>query len=240
MSMQDFHGAAEPLTAAGLSAACVKLGVEFAEIWTVLSVETKGCGFLPDGRPSILFERHIFSRQTSGKFDRDHPSISNPKPGGYGKTGAAQYYRLHEAIALDRQAALESTSWGIGQVMGFNAGVVGCANVETLVAQAMHSEDDQLMHMARFIVAGGIDKALRSHNWAAFARGYNGANYAANKYDLLLAQYFSRWTSGPTPSLQTRADQMRLIAKGLYHGEVDGIEGRFTRAALEDEAQSSA
>src|SRR5699024_7120957 len=40
-----------------------KLQVEPAVIQAVKSVESKGHGFLEDGRPRILFEGHIFWRQ---------------------------------------------------------------------------------------------------------------------------------------------------------------------------------
>jgi N-acetylmuramidase len=73
-------------------------------------VETGGCRFLPDRRPVILFERHIFSRETNHTFDASNSDISNPHAGGYSAGGAAQYDRLQRALALDRKAALRSAS----------------------------------------------------------------------------------------------------------------------------------
>lgn len=235
MTMTDFRGAALPLTDAGIAAACRATGAEPADIWAVLSVETKGTGFLPDGRPRILFERHIFSSRTGSRFDQSHPSISHREPGGYSRKGSDEYYKLHEAIALDRKAALESASWGIGQVMGFNFRAVGASSAEVLVTQAMNSEDDQLMHMARFICSERLDGALRPHDWVTFAKGYNGPGYARNKYDIRLRQQHAKWAAGPLPDLAVRADQIRLSRKGLYAGSIDGIMGKFTRSALEAE-----
>lgn len=40
-----------------------KLGVELAAVKAVQEVESKGAGFLDDGRTIILFERHIFRKQ---------------------------------------------------------------------------------------------------------------------------------------------------------------------------------
>ncbi len=74
----QFKGAAEPLSQAGLSEALNILGVTPAAIWSVIAVETSGCGFLPDRRPKILFEHHIFHRQTGGHFDAVAPDLSNP------------------------------------------------------------------------------------------------------------------------------------------------------------------
>jgi len=59
-------GIAWALSSDGLATIASKLGVFAAEIWTVLSVEASGCGYLPDGRPRILYERHIFHRLTRG------------------------------------------------------------------------------------------------------------------------------------------------------------------------------
>src|SRR5271169_4112779 len=117
MRSLPFQGTAWALSTDGLGAVSQKLGVHAPEIWTVLAVETSGCGFLPDRRPKILFERHIFSRETNGQLDASNPDISDRTPGGYGADGAHQYDRLEQALILDRKAALRSTSWGIGQVM---------------------------------------------------------------------------------------------------------------------------
>src|ERR1700736_6171754 len=113
-----FQGSAFGLTPDGLASVGSGLGVHAPEIWTVLTVETSGCRFLPDRRPQIFFERHIFHRLTQGRFDDG--DISDPTPGGYGPRGAQQYDRLSKAIAKDRVSALQSASWGIGQIMGQN------------------------------------------------------------------------------------------------------------------------
>ncbi|MGC1438250.1 MAG: N-acetylmuramidase domain-containing protein, partial [Terriglobales bacterium] len=62
MPQLPFQGTARALSATGLTTVSQKLGVHATEIWTVLAVETSGCGFLPDLRPLILYERHIFHR----------------------------------------------------------------------------------------------------------------------------------------------------------------------------------
>jgi len=99
-----FVGVAHPLHADGLTAAASHAGVDPAILWSVVTVETSGCGFLPDRRPCILFERHIFRTRTGQRFDTAHPGISG-SPGGYGPAGAHQYERLEEAIACDRATA---------------------------------------------------------------------------------------------------------------------------------------
>ena len=115
-----FEGKGKSLSETGLSRAADALGVGLPALWAVMTVETKGCGFLPDRRPLVLFERHIFHKRTQGRFRGQAPDLSDPVAGGY-QGSTREHDRLLRAIALDRKAALESTSWGLGQVMGFNA-----------------------------------------------------------------------------------------------------------------------
>lgn len=231
---KQFVGSAMPLDREGMSEVIEGLGTTAAEVWAVLTVETRGCGFLPDRRPFILFERHIFSRQTKHKFDADHTDISNPEWGGYGAGGSAQYERLNRAIALDRKAALRSASWGIGQLMGFNAEIAGYADVEAMVAAMTKSENQQLLGMAGEITHNGLDRALRAHDWPAFARGYNGPGYAKNRYDIRLAAACQKFTIGPLPDMDVRAVQVYLTYLGYNPGPVDGLMGRFTRSAIHE------
>jgi N-acetylmuramidase/Putative peptidoglycan binding domain len=99
------------------------LGIDAATIKAVIEVEAVAAsldsGFLKDGRVKILFERQIFSGFTHGQYDESHPNVSSPTRGGYGVAGEAQYDRLAEAFALDQDAALNATSWGRFQIMGF-------------------------------------------------------------------------------------------------------------------------
>lgn len=231
----EFQGVALPLDMDGITKATELLQVGIAELVAVGTVETRGFGYLRDRRPLMLFERHIFCRETNHQFDGLDPGISNPKPGGYGQSGAPQYERLRRALALNRRAALRSSSWGLGQVMGFNAQAAGFADTETMVVAMMASENAQLLAMARFIQ--GRPKAvaaLRSHDWTAFARLYNGPNFAINKYDVKLAAAFQSFQAGTFPDLQVRTAQAYLAYLGFSPGAVDGLMGRLTRSALHE------
>jgi len=228
----EFTGPGNPMTASGLSAGCDKLGVKAAEIWSILTVETLGCGFLPDRRPQILFERHVFRKETNGAFDAVAPDLSNPAPGGYGARGAFQYQRLVRAIQLNRAAALRSTSWGIGQIMGFNAQTAGFADTESMVAAMVQSEDQQIAGMIAFLQENNLDQFLRTHDWSSFARAYNGPNFAINQYDVRLASAFQKFSTGLLPDLTVRAAQAILTFLGFQPGPVDGVMGRITRSEL--------
>ncbi len=227
----DFAGAATPISQQGLDRATQTVACGAAEIWTVLAVETSGFGYLQDRRPQILFERHIFHQQTGGRFDGQNPFVSSPTSGGY-SGGAKEYDRLAQAVALDRQAALASASWGIGQVLGINFVTTGAASVEEMVASAVASEDSQLAAMAGFVRSTGLHKALANHDWTAFARGYNGPTFAKNQYDVLLNQHFQKFAAGPLPDIRVRQAQALLTFLGLDTNGVDGLIGKRTRSAV--------
>jgi N-acetylmuramidase len=234
----EFQGAGAPATREGILAILETLNVKLPQLLAVVTVETSGCGCFADRRPAILFERHIFSQQTHGKFDAEHPDISNRIPGGYSH-GAAEYDRLAKAAQLDRTAAMESASWGLGQVMGFNFEKAGYQSVEAMVTKSMESEDEQLRAMANFLKATRLDRPLAAQDWTSFARGYNGPDFARNLYDAKLAAAFQRYQHPPLPDLTVRTAQMLLSYAGFNPGGIDGIVGKLTRAAAQGFRQAN-
>jgi N-acetylmuramidase/Putative peptidoglycan binding domain len=232
--MTEFKSAATPLTAGCLEACAASLSVGLPEIWTVLMVETRGWGFFKDGRPAILYERHIFDARTKGRFRTPgNEEICSPHAGGYAG-GSAEYGRLGRALLLDRTEALKSTSWGIGQIMGFHAEALGYGTVEQFVAMMVESEDDQLTAFTRFILHNKLDEALRGHNWREFAKRYNGPAYGMNQYDQKLDAAYLKLSSGKLPDLTVREGQVLLTLLGFEAGSPDGSMGARTRAALHE------
>jgi hypothetical protein len=230
----SFRGRALGLSSDELAGVSNNLGVHAPEIWTVLAVETSGCGFLPDRRPQILYERHIFHRLTGGRFDDG--DISDENPGGYGPRGAKQYDRLTEAIAKDRSSALMSASWGVGQVIGENYAIAGFGDVEAMVSAMMQSEGAQLTAMGTFLINSRLNLSLQAHDWTSFARGYNGPNYAINRYDARLNGEYQKCVAGGLPDLNVRLAQLYLTYLGFHPGPVDGIAGEETLTAFSDYA----
>jgi hypothetical protein len=228
----NFIGQTLALDSSGMNSVMAALNVQPQNIWAVLQVETGQCGFLPDRRPTILFERHIFYRLTRGAFKSTHPNICNPIQGGYGAPGAYQYTRLNQAMALNPDAALQSTSWGIGQVMGQYFSLAGYSDVETLVAAMIESEGAQLDAFRAYLESTRLAAPLRSHDWASFARGYNGPDYAANHYDTQLSAAYQRFSSGPLPDLKIRAAQLYLTLRGFSPSGIDGMAGQHTLNAI--------
>ena len=177
------------------------LGIEPAALKAVLEVETRGSGFNNDGTPIILYERHKFYSglrainwiTKSDAWSKAYPDLCNPKPGGYGKE-SEQHSKLERAANLNREVALESCSWGLGQVMGYHWKSLGYASIQDFVNAMYKDEASQLDAVCRFIEVNGLIGALKRKDWAAFARGYNGMNYAINKYDTKLDNSYAKWS----------------------------------------------
>jgi peptidoglycan hydrolase-like protein with peptidoglycan-binding domain len=172
------------------------LSVEIATIKAVSAVESKGSGFLVNGKPKILFEGHWFSKFTQGKYDKSHPTLSYPKwTKAYYVGGAAEYGRYNTAKTLDATAAMKSTSWGRFQIMGFNYDKAGYVSVEAFVADMHKAESYQLASFVKMLKATGMDAQLRAKDWATFAKNYNGPKYAENKYDVRLRQAYNAFSA---------------------------------------------
>lgn len=200
----DFRGALERLSCSYAQLRAVD-EVESGGGWftdvraDILALDGPG-GFI-DGPnlPKILFEAHVFDRETGGRFRQTHPSLSSAK---WNKSlyigGQGEWTRLHNAILLDAEAALKSASWGRYQIMGFNHRLAGFATVDAFVSAMKSSERAQLQAFVTFIINSNLsDELRRISNFHAdcipFARGYNGNGFALNSYHVKLARAHKRW-----------------------------------------------
>lgn len=170
-----------------------EFGIEGAVLQAVAEVESGSFGaFGEDGRPTLFFERHLFSRKTNGRYDATHPRVSNRTPGGYPRVQAQMWDRLAEAHALDPEAALESASWGSVQLLGQNFGNSGFENVGEYVRFLSQSEINQYEALLRMVRANRLIDELQRHDWVGFAARYNGPGYVANRYHTKLAEVYER------------------------------------------------
>lgn len=178
-----------------------KHDIEYAGLKAVVEVEASGKGFIGDV-PKILYEPHIMHRLLTKKnyitirnnLMKAHPNLCYPRWGTY-KYGAEsiQHKRLEVASQFNRDTALESCSWGLGQVMGFHWKSLGYESLQAFINDMYESEAKQLEAMIRFIKVNGLLLALKNKDWVKFARGYNGSGYAKNKYHIKLANAYSKY-----------------------------------------------
>lgn len=187
--------------------AAVLLDVEVAALKAVKEVETGKFGaFMAPGKPAMLFEGHIFWSQLSkrgippGKLAKGNEDILYPKADASRyKGGLGEYDRLERALAINREAALCSASWGMFQIMGFNHAACGVSDVKAFVQQMQQGETRQLVLSLRFIHAQKeMEAALRARNWPSFARYYNGPLYRQNLYDEKLRAAYEKYSAAPS------------------------------------------
>ncbi|MDR2009320.1 MAG: N-acetylmuramidase family protein [Bacteroidales bacterium] len=177
------------------------LGIEEAAIRAVHQVESGGRnGFLPDGRPIILFEGHIFWSELKKRGINPENHVSGNEDilflkwnrSAY-KGGTAEYERLNRAIAIHRESALSSASWGMFQIMGFNYKLCGCNTISEYVSDMEKSADKQFLAFIKFLQNTKMDILLKNLNWVGFAEKYNGPGYKQNHYDEKLEHAYQQY-----------------------------------------------
>lgn len=170
-----------------------------AALLALAEIESGGDAFaMIDGKrePIIRFEGHYFDRRLSGSKQAQARAagLASPHAGAIRNPAsqASRWKMLRLAASIDRVAAYESVSWGMGQVMGAHWQWLGFASVEALVQQCRRSPAGQIDLMLRYIDKAGLAPSLRARDWTAFARGYNGPQFAKNRYDRKLAAAFKK------------------------------------------------
>lgn len=174
--------------------------MDAAALLAIISVECGGKIFTNiNGKlePIIRFEGHYFHRLLP-KAKRNiavvkglaHRRAGHIKNSRYQKT---RWRFLNKCILLDRDAALQSTSWGVGQVMGSHWRWLGYASVDAMIAGVRKGIGGQTELMVRFIKKANLERFIDTQDWAGFARSYNGPGYRKNKYDLKMAKAYKQY-----------------------------------------------
>jgi len=188
-------------------------GVEPAVLHAIANAESGATkGFDERGRITILVEPHLFSALTNHAFDRTRPEVSYPQWTPYQKGAAPpagfhahpytfsadERWGLFQRMAeLDYAAACGSVSAGrFQQVTGSpreNMGwkLLRYPSAEALLLKLATSERDQLEVLHLFLLGTGLKPALRSMDWMAIARAYNGPGQA-QAYSVRLQQCFKQ------------------------------------------------
>lgn len=174
-------------------------GIDPAALLAIAEVESGGKAFAYVGgrkEPLIRFEGHYFDRlinaayrtkaRAAGLAATKWGVVKNPR------SQADRWKLLARASKLDKSAALQSVSWGIGQVMGSHWKALGYESPDALVAEARSSIAGQVRLMLRFIESNGLSGFLAKRDWASFARRYNGPAYRKNAYDTRMAAAYAR------------------------------------------------
>ncbi len=193
------------LTEDDYRAVAAELGIEVAAMKAVVDIEAGPShqGFHEAGKPIVNFDLSMFRRIAGRrgvnltKYATTHPEVfSRPSVKKYGSTQGVHQARLQAAWDIDSIVAAEATFWGMFQIGGFNWQKCGAESLDDFVKRMQRSEREQLELFASFIKSTGLVKHLQSHNWAAFARGYNGPSYASRGYHTRMAAAYARHSKG--------------------------------------------
>lgn len=155
-----------------------RIAVEPEALAAFIEIESGGKGFNTDGKLIIQFEPVWFRRKApyapSGLWSLNKVDVQSK-----------EWQAFNDAYKHDSNAAMESTSIGLGQVMGFHYKRLGYKTVGAMWDDAKRGEDRQIFQMAEFIRTDNrLISALKNKNWHLVATYYNGAGYMniAKKY----------------------------------------------------------
>ena len=150
-----------------------KFGFEKAVLLAFIEVETGGKGFNNDGKIMIQFEpawmKRIAPYTPSGKWSVNKVDVQSK-----------EWEAFNEAFRLNPDAAMKSTSIGLGQIMGFHYKILGFASVGALWDDAKAGLENQITQIAKFISSDRkLAKAIVMKDWFTIASIYNGAGFMA-------------------------------------------------------------
>lgn len=183
-----------------------RLDIEPEVALAVFLVESSGEAFGPDGRMVIRFENHLFFRYWGeANLDRfrQHfqmdPNVPWLPVGHTWRADPSQPWQpvhgnqdrewavFEFARSLDEDAALRAISMGAPQIMGFNHQLAGYETPLAMFNAFSSGEARQIEGFFAFLAGRDLAKHLRTQNYLAFAKGYNGSGQAQYYMERLLA-----------------------------------------------------
>jgi hypothetical protein len=178
--------------------------IEPAVLSAIVEVESSGSGFYgPEsefaGKCKVRFEPDYFQKFAVTRPFFLPPSVTTEAAKAEPRfTGRLAY---EQAILQLPASAIKATSFGLGQIMGFNFQKAGYASLMDFSQDMEESEYKQLIAFVRFIVSDqALLVAAQQRDFETVARFYNGANYAARSYDKKLESAYQALQSRKVPA----------------------------------------
>lgn len=148
--------------------------IEIAVLQAFISVESGGRGFdKATGKILIQFEPHWFKRKApyapSGAWSVNKVDVQSK-----------EWIAFNDAFRKDPNAAMESTSIGLPQIMGFHWKRLGYDSVGAMWDDFKESIINQIAALIVFIETDRrLKQAILDKDWHKIAMIYNGSGYAA-------------------------------------------------------------
>jgi hypothetical protein len=170
-------------------------GIEYASLMAIIATETPMQGFdSKTGKLLIQFEPSWFRKKEpfapSGAWSVNKVDIQSK-----------EWIAFNDAFAIDPVSAMESTSIGLPQIMGFNFKQAGYGSVNEMWDDFKKGEANQIEALCRFIVNNKkLLSAVRVRSWDIVATIYNGKGFrelakklGREPYDITLRNNFLKY-----------------------------------------------
>lgn len=225
-----WEGAARSADASDFVRAAAAIGCDVAAIRAVWQVEASGSPWRADGSLERRFEPHKLT-PPQGTYQTSR------------KLSQAQRERAFAAAyAANPEDAMRATSWGGPQIMGLNYEAAGYGSALQMVTAMSNTEGNQILAFVALVKAWGIDSALRSHDWQAFARRWNG-NANVTAYAAKVEKAYRALSGSASPQVLRSGDKgpavkklqqaLGVTADGSFGPEtLDAVKAAQTAAGL--------
>lgn len=170
-------------------------GLPFDVLMAIVKVETPGVGFdSKTGKLLIQFEPSWFRKKApfapSGKWSVNKVEVQ-----------AKEWIAFNDAFAKNQESAMESTSIGLPQIMGFHWKRLSYSSVGAMWDDFKRGEYQQILALGRFIMTDkALTRAVKLRDWYVIASIYNGKNFVSmakkwkrERYDVSLEKEAKKW-----------------------------------------------
>lgn len=146
--------------------------LEPAALAAFIEVESGGKGFDSNGKIILQFEpswmRKLAPYTPSGAWSVNKVDVQSK-----------EWIAFNDAFSKNPNKAMEATSIGLGQIMGFHYKRLGYSTVGAMWDDAKKGLEQQINQIAKFIMTDAkLLHALKVGDWHIVASIYNGASYA--------------------------------------------------------------
>lgn len=168
--------------------------IEYAALMAFIATESPMQGF-QNGKLLIQFEPAWFRKKEpfapSGKWSVNKVDVQSK-----------EWDAFNNAFSIDQESAMESTSIGLPQIMGFHWKRLGYKSVGEMWDDFKTGEVAHIKALCQFIVSDRkLYTAIKNREWHSVATLYNGSGYMAlakkigrEPYNITLANNYSLYS----------------------------------------------
>jgi len=179
-----------------------KLNIDPNLLAAVILVESSGSGFV-NGNLKIRFENHkfvafsgntdlfIYDKKESWKGHKWRNNVLSQWRDVHTGNQDSEYLAFKFALTLNEDAAYQSISMGMGQIMGFNYSVTGYHSAKEMYKDFNSGHKSQIKGMVAFISNysnGKGLKALQNSDLEKFVTLYNGSGQVSTYTNMMKAR----------------------------------------------------